>query len=84
MATQILTGHAAHNYHLSNVNRTVEPIGPLCGAEEETVSHLIGQCPMLGKLRAELFDTTTATDIVERYNLRQIISFVCITKRLEL
>ena len=88
MATQILTGHAALNYHLSKVNRIVEPICPLCEVEleEETLSHLLGQCPMLGKLRAELFDTyyTTATDIVDyRYNLRQIISFVYKSKRLE-
>ena len=85
MATQILTGHAALNYHLSKVNRNVEPICPLCKAKEETVFHLLGQCPMLGKLRAELSDTyTTATDIVDRYSLRQIISFVHKTKRLEL
>ena len=85
VATQILTGHAALNYHLSKVNRTVEPICPLCEAEEETVFILLGQCPLLGKLRAELFDTyyTTATDIVDRYNLRQIISFVHKSKRLE-
>ena len=54
MATQILTGHAALNYHISKDNRTVEPICPLCEAEEETVSHLLGQCQMLGKLKAEL------------------------------
>ena len=86
MATQILTGHAALNYHLIKVNRTVEPICPLCEAEEEPVSLvLLGQCPILGKLRAELFDTyySTATDIVNRYNLR-IISFVHKSKPLEL
>ena len=62
------------NYHLSKVNRTVKPICPLC--EEENVSHLLGQ----------LFDTyyTTATDIIDRYNLRQIRSFVHKSKQLEL
>ena len=41
---------------------------------------------MLSYLRAEFFDTyyTTATDILDVYNLRQIISFVHRTKRLEL
>ena len=41
---------------------------------------------MLGKLRAEYFDTyyTTASDIVDRYNLRRIISYVHRTKRLDL
>ena len=85
VATQILTGHAALNHHLSRVNRTVQPLCPLCEAEEETVSHLLGQCPMLGSLRAEFFETyyTTASDIVDRYNLRKIISYVHRTKRLE-
>ena len=39
----------------------------------------------VGNLRAEFFDTyyTTASDIVDRYNLRKIISYVHRTKRLE-
>ena len=57
VTSQIMTGHAALNYHLSMINCTVEPICLLCEVEKETVSHLIEQYPMLGKLRAERFDT---------------------------
>ena len=44
-ATQILTGHAHLNYHLSKLNRSVEPLFPLCEAEYDTVPHLLAQCP---------------------------------------
>ena len=43
VATQILTGHAALNYHLSKLNRTIQPTCPLCMTEEETVAHFLGQ-----------------------------------------
>ena len=76
-ATQTLTGHACLNYHHSKLNRSVQPLCPLCEAEYDTVPHLLAQCPMLWKLRVEYFDThyTTVTDIVDRYNLKRIISY---------
>ena len=84
-ATQILTGHACLNYHLSKLNRSVQPLCPLCEAEYDTVPHLLAKCPMLWQLRVEYFDThyTTVTDIVDRYNLRRIIGYVNRTNRLE-
>ena len=62
-ATQILTGHACLNYHLSKLNRSVQPLCPLCEAEYDTVPHLLAKCPMLWQLRVEYFDThyTTVT-----------------------
>ena len=86
IASQILTGHAAINYHLSKLNFTINSTCPLYEAEDETVSHFLGQCPMLEKLRAELLDTyyTTASDIVDRHSLRQVINYANRTKRLEL
>ena len=55
-------------------------------AEEETVTNFPGQCLALGSVRVELFDIyyAAATDIVNRYKLRQIISYVNRTERLEL
>ena len=84
-ATQILTGHACLNYHLSKLNCSVQPLCPLCEAEYDTVPHLLAKCPMLWQLRVEYFDThyTTVTDIVDRYNLRRIIGYVNRTNRLE-
>ena len=82
-ATQILTGHACLN--LSKLNRSVQPLCPLCEAEYDTVPHLLAKCPMLWQLIVEYFDThyTTVTDIMDRYNLRRIISYVNRTNRLE-
>ena len=84
-ATQILTGHACLNYYLSKLNRSVQPLCPLCEAEYDTVPHLMEKCPILWQLRVEYFDTyyTTVTDIVDRYNLRRIIGYVNRTNRLE-
>ena len=48
VATQIMTGHAALNYHLSKVNSTVQPICSLCEAEEETVPIYLGNVRCLG------------------------------------
>ena len=61
VTTQMLTGQEALNYHLSKLNRTVQPICPLCEAGEETVTHILGQCPMLGNSRAKLFATYYTT-----------------------
>ena len=85
VATQLLTGHAALNYHLNKLHCIAKPTCPLCEADDETVSHFLGQCPMLGNLRADLLNTyyTTASDIVDRYSLAQIVKYANRTKRLE-
>ena len=74
-STQILTEHACLNYHL---NRSVQPLCPLCEAEYYTVLHLLAQFPMLWQLRVDYFDThyTIVTDIVDRYNQRRIICYM--------
>ena len=85
VATQLLTGHAALNYHLKKVNPTVSTTYPLCQAEDETVSHFLGGCPSLGSIRDEYFDTylCTATEIFDRYIISKIVSYAHTTKRLE-
>ena len=52
-ATQILTGHACLNYHRSKLNRSVQPLCPLCEAEYDTVPHLLAQCPLSNALAVE-------------------------------
>ena len=75
VATQILTGHVCLNYHLSKLNRTVQPLCPLCKAEYDTVPHFNVQCFGTWQLRVEFIDThySTVTDIVDRHNLKIII-----------
>ena len=84
-ATQILTGHARLNYHHSKLNRSVQPLCPLCEAEYDTVPHLLAKCPTIWQLRVEYFDThyTTVTEIVDIYNMGRIIGYVNRTNRLE-
>ena len=84
-ATQILTSHACLNYHLSEIYHSVQPLCPLCKAENDTVPHLLAQFPMLLQLRVEYFDThnTTVTDIVYRYKLKRIICYVNSINRLD-
>ena len=67
------------------LNRSVQPLCPLCEAENDTVPHLLAQCQMFWQLRVEYFDThyTTVTDIVDRNNLKRIIGYVNRTNRLE-
>jgi len=84
VATQILTGHSTLNSHLSKLVNTVQPLCPRCEVENETVTHLLGQCPLFWQLRVEYFDAhyTTARDIVDRYSLTHILNFVYKTGRL--
>ena len=77
VATQILTGHADLNYHLRKLNGDIAPTCSLCQEENETVEHVPARCPMLWKLRVELFDShvTTIADILERY-ISRIVKFM--------
>ena len=85
VATQLLTGHAALNYHLKKLNPAVNPTCPLCGCEDETVSHFLGKCPSLGSIRAEYFGTyyCAGTDIFDSHKLSRIVSYAHRTRRLE-
>ena len=85
VATQLLTGHAALNYHLKKLNPAVSTTCPLCQSEEETVSHFLGMCPTLGSIRAEYFGTyyCSGTDIFDKFRISRIVSYAHMTGRLE-
>ena len=78
VSTLILTGHADFNHHLRKLNRDIAPTCSLCQEENETVEHVLARCPMLWKLRVELFDfhVTTMADIVERYDISRLVKFM--------
>ena len=84
-ATQILTGHACLNYHLSKLNREIAPKCSLCQEENETVEHVLAKCPLLWELRVEFFGVhfTTASDIVNRHTLSHIVNFLHRTGQLK-
>ena len=85
-ATQILTGHAAVNYHLHKYKPNKILAGcPYCGEGEETVNHFIGICPKWATLRGRYFNSFYAslTDIIDNNSISNIINFVGATKRLD-
>ena len=78
VATQILTGNADLNYRLRKLNRDIAPTCSLCQEKNKTVEHVLAKCPMLWKLRVELFDShvTTIADILERYDISRLVKFM--------
>ncbi|XP_036144334.1 uncharacterized protein LOC114255717 [Monomorium pharaonis] len=54
LATQLLTGHGDLNYHLHKLGRSDTPSCRLCGEEEETSLHILGNCPALVGPRTRL------------------------------
>ena len=85
LAIQILSGHAALNYHLHKMKLADSPNCPNCGAEEVTVSHFLRVCPYYARKRGEVFQDYyfSATDITSQHSLTRIIKFVEDTKRLD-
>ena len=83
-AVQLITGHAGLNYHLHKMTLSDTKICPLCESADETVSHFLGQCPALARLRGEIFNTYYASisDIFENHSIAEIIKYAHKSKRL--
>ena len=56
----------------------------MCGDEEETISHVLGQCPAIVKLRGQYFQDyyLSVNDIFDNQHTSTIINFTNHTKRL--
>ena len=52
---QVATGHGYNNYHHGKINPGVDPTCRLCLEEDETVHHIVADCPALAAPRFELF-----------------------------
>jgi len=50
-----LTGHNTLNRHLTLLRRMDDPLCPLCGEEEDTSLHLLGNCCAITEKRCEFF-----------------------------
>ena len=86
IATQILTGHAAVNYHLHKYKpRTISKTCPFCKEEDETINHFIGKCPRWFELRGRFFNTYYASlsEIQDTSSLTNLINFASATGRLD-
>ena len=85
-ATQILTGHAALNYHLNKYKpETISKTCPHCLVEEETVNHFLGQCPRWSLQRGAFFNSyyLSSSEIADSFPLSTILNFTNDTKRLK-
>ena len=54
-AVHLITGHCGLNKHLHNIGKSNTSACPMCGDEEETVSHFLGQCPAITQIRGQYF-----------------------------
>jgi len=48
-------GHNTLNRHLTLLRRIDDPLCPLCGEEEDTSLHLLGNCCAIAEKRCEFF-----------------------------
>jgi hypothetical protein len=85
-AVHIITGHCGLNNHLYKMKKTNTSECPLCGHEDENVSHFLGQCPCpaIAQLRGQCFNHyyLSANDIFDNIHITSIIKYFNHTKRL--
>ena len=83
-AVHLITGHCGLNKHLHTIRKSNTSACPMCGDEEETVSHFLGQCPAIAQLRGQYFQDyyLSVNDIFDNQHISTIINFTNRTKRL--
>ena len=83
-AVHLITGHCGLNKHLHTIRKSNTSACPMCGDEEETVSHFLGQCPAIAQLRGQFFQDyyLSVNDIFDNQHISTIINFTNRTKRL--
>ena len=83
-AVHLITGHCGLNKHLHNIGKSNTSACPMCGDEEETVSHFLGQCPAITQIRGQYFQDyyLSVNDIFDNQHITTIVNFANRTKRL--
>ena len=72
---QVISGHNRLRYHESKINQNVDPLCRLCGEEDETAFHLIGECPVLFNKRAHHFHKYLLDECPD-WNPRQLVNMI--------
>ncbi len=56
----------------------------MCGDEEESVSHFLGQCPAIAQIRGQYFQDYyfSVNDVFDNQHITTIVNFANRTKRL--
>ena len=82
-AIHLITGHYGLNKHLYKMKKTDSCECPICGHEEESVSHFLGQCPAIAQLRGQYFNDyyLSVNDIFDDNLIFNIIKFANHTQR---
>ena len=77
MIVGLLTGHCGLNRHLAIMGVIPDPICALCGEEEETALHFLGQCMALSAIRHRIFgmDPLSPRDI-RRITVTELLGFI--------
>ena len=72
---QIISGHNNLNYFENKICKDVNPLCRLCGEEDETAFHLIGECPVLYNSRAKHFQKYLLDDHPE-WKVKQLVNMI--------
>ena len=81
-STQILTGHAQVNKHLFNLKVVRSTKCEKCDFLEESIEHLLGNCPAYNTLRRDVLgDYTIPSGDMCRLDLLKLMRFVNRSKR---
>ena len=85
IATQLITGHCVLNKHLFTIHRAASKTCPDCNEQEETVSHLLGQCPAKSMDRHQYFGDyyMPISEIFKRIHITNIVSYANNTGRFD-
>ena len=83
-AVHLITGHCGLNKHLHTIRKSNTSACPMCGDEEESVSHFLGQCPPIAQIRGQYIQDyyLSVNDIFDNQQITTIVNFANRTKRL--
>ena len=80
----IMTGHNYLNSHMKNMRVVGSPTCLKCLEEDETAEHFLCSCPAYSSTRLRTVgEWTIDPNVICRINLRDVLSFIKKTKRLE-
>ena len=76
-AVHLITGHCGLNKHLHTIRKSSTSACPMCGDEEKTVSHFLGQCPAIAQIRGQYFQDyyLSVNDILDNQHITTIVKF---------
>lgn len=77
LATFAITGHCSLNGHLNKMGLVESPICTMCWEDDDTMAHLLTDCPAFSALRFEFFQSPTlGTEEIWEFSLKNILGFL--------